>query len=509
MKITLKLLKSNKLRSLAIIILVLFIALITFSLPQLLAYLIDQMILLQSARRLLLICVVMGFLIVVKIIVSYLAQQSIAKLQRKVISPLKNDYVLTVIEVGGCNNQVMESMFAQLDGIASIVSVQTFRLFGALVVAIAALLYLLRIDQRVTLLILILIPLCLIFNSWAQRAKAKYQDKLAEEQTNSNYTFNNLLRNLDLFKMNLLDEYKFDKFKTSLEEEAKEQYKASRMPTIAETISTNFYMIIAIVSIFGYGVGVVKGNITFGHYIAAIIYIKFVFAPIKLLVANRIATTKPIASYKQITEFIESNKQVEKHKQVTFDRIVSIEFNYPKYQDKVRINFKQKLVPGQVYTIQAEAGSGKSLIIRMLLRLQPIDRGDILINNIKIEQVNQRFIWERAFYASQETNVFAGTLIDNILIGSNATSNELWHCIEEYQLHSLTADINWKRKISSPSQLSLAEQKQIQIFRLLLANKEVYVLDHIEAGLDEEWKLKLEQIIADKVENAIVIKVGS
>jgi phospholipid/cholesterol/gamma-HCH transport system ATP-binding protein len=145
---------------------------------------------------------------------------------------------------------------------------------------------------------------------------------------------------------------------------------------------------------------------------------------------------------------------------------------------------------GEVLTVLGPSGSGKSVMLKMLIGLMPIDEGSIVFDGMPIEHVNERdFVAVRRRIAY----LFQGAaLFDSLDVGENVAyglREQFWHTMTEQEIqarvhHSLDIvglpGINGMR----PSDLSGGMRKRVGLARTLALQPEVILYDEPTTGLD-------------------------
>ncbi len=507
-----EIIKENKFKSGIILVLTLVISYISYLLPIFQSHIINAILPNSQSGKLAQICLILGFLVVIQFICTYNAHVLVTRLQYSVVNKLKLEYVDTVKKMDEFSKNKwrtseLQAKFEEINKLANIMSIGMYKLVGSTLVALAALTFLFPISPVGTIVLVALMPLCYMANVWSLDAATTNIKDVAESNVTISNRFNDLVTNLSLFKLNLIDNERLRRFSIDINAITSKQIRSTKSQVLAGAVITNFHSLIAVLFYFIFGLSVMNNKLSIGEYVAAMQYVHLVYLPITLYAGVRLTINPALVSYKRTVDFINDNKVVETSNKVIFDKINTIEILRPNYQEQIISEVTSHLIPGEQLRLNAANGSGKSTLLKMLMKLYPIDSGKILINDIDISEVDQNFLWTHIHYTNQSPQIFNGTILDNATIGNRASKAEIDYYIEKYNLFYLTSNIDWNRVITSKNDLSLGEQKQIQIFRLLLANKDVYLIDELSASLDINWKEKLEQILNDKKKDSIVISI--
>lgn len=165
------------------------------------------------------------------------------------------------------------------------------------------------------------------------------------------------------------------------------------------------------------------------------------------------------------------------------------------YGDKQVIkNFNLHIEPNQTIVITGKIGSGKSSLIKSLLKFNDYS-GDIFIDNYNIKHFDPSVIRSKIIYIKQNPLTFNRTLYQNISYGNKKiTENVVKDVFEKYDLykffnHDLDSSVGKKG-----SKLSGGQKQIIFLLRVLLSEKQIILLDEPTASLDEnssEYVLKI------------------
>ncbi|GIQ63494.1 putative multidrug resistance ABC transporter ATP-binding/permease protein YheI [Paenibacillus cisolokensis] len=123
----------------------------------------------------------------------------------------------------------------------------------------------------------------------------------------------------------------------------------------------------------------------------------------------------------------ENTEPVERPGRIEFRNVT---FRYPSSSADNLTDVSFVLEPGQTLGIAGRTGSGKSTLIKQLLREYPPGQGSITISGVPIERIDMDRLKSWYGYVPQEQFLFSRTVKSNILFGSSdATDNELDHAL--------------------------------------------------------------------------------
>ena len=182
------------------------------------------------------------------------------------------------------------------------------------------------------------------------------------------------------------------------------------------------------------------------------------------------------------------------------DSIEFKNFNFS-YDDKnVLENINFKINKGETIGIVGKTGSGKTTLIKQLLRLYPVEKGSLLLDNQGIEKYYDYSVREKMGYAPQEYQLFSKTIKDNILFYRENLENNLERALI---LADIKKDIeNFKDGINTlvgenGISLSGGQKQRLGIARAILANPDILILDDSLSAVDANT----EKTIIENIKN--------
>lgn len=182
------------------------------------------------------------------------------------------------------------------------------------------------------------------------------------------------------------------------------------------------------------------------------------------------------------------------------DSIEFKNFNFL-YDDKnVLENINFKINKGETIGIVGKTGSGKTTLIKQLLRLYPVEKGSLLLDNQGIEKYYDYSVREKMGYAPQEYQLFSKTIKENILFYRENLENNLEQALI---LSDIKKDIeNFKDGINTlvgenGISLSGGQKQRLGIARAILANPDILILDDSLSAVDANT----EKTIIENIKN--------
>lgn len=173
--------------------------------------------------------------------------------------------------------------------------------------------------------------------------------------------------------------------------------------------------------------------------------------------------------------------------------ISGLAYSYESSCDGIKdINFTVK--KGEFTVITGRIGSGKTTLLKTILGLLPADEGRMYWNGKVIEDPSKFFVPPVSAYTSQVPNLFSDTVKENILLGVTENQKELNEAINSAVLERdiKVLDKGLETIIGSKGvKLSGGQMQRVAAARMFVRKAQLYVFDDISSALDVETEIKL------------------
>ena len=194
----------------------------------------------------------------------------------------------------------------------------------------------------------------------------------------------------------------------------------------------------------------------------------------------------------------------------------NIYFNYDK-NNKLFNNFNLKIPANKTVALVGSSGCGKTSLIKLLYRFYNLNSGEILIDNINIEDVAQEKLRNEMSIVPQEVILFDDTIYNNIKFANpSARKQEVLNAIKFAQLNDLIKKLpkGYNTIVGERGvKLSGGQKQRVSIARAILANKKLLVLDEATSALDSETehniKVALEKLMKNRTSIVIAHRLST
>lgn len=245
----------------------------------------------------------------------------------------------------------------------------------------------------------------------------------------------------------------------------------------------------------GYGAYLVsQGVITVGELITFNVYLGMVVWPMMAIGEMINVMQRGNASADRVRETLAEHEDVpdpekpidiEKPSNIVFD---GVSFTYPTAKQTNLVDMDIRLERGETLGIVGKTGSGKTTVVKQLLREYPLGEGNVALSDTKIQLQSKEQVRKWIGYVPQEHILFSRTVRENILFGKpEATEEELRAAIRmanfEEDLKRLPQGLETMVGEKGIS-LSGGQKQRISIARALIRNPEILILDDSLSAVD-------------------------
>ena len=269
-----------------------------------------------------------------------------------------------------------------------------------------------------------------------------------------------------------------------------------------------------------YGTELIYNNeITIGSLVAFIGYLALFYTPINQLHSVNHMLQHALASSERIFEIIDRQPDVKEipnaflpttnmRGEIEFQEVT---FAYTQNKPVIK-NLSLNISSGNKIALVGHTGSGKSTLIKLLLRFYDTDLGKITIDNHNIKELKISYLREQIGLVSQDPYLFNGTVAENILYG-NVEANH-----EQMRKAAIAAHADdfvkglpeeYDTRIGERGvKLSGGEKHRIAIARTLLKDPPILILDEATASVDTETELKIKEALSSLMARRTTILIA-
>ncbi|SEH89118.1 ATP-binding cassette, subfamily B, MsbA [Paenimyroides aquimaris] len=275
---------------------------------------------------------------------------------------------------------------------------------------------------------------------------------------------------------------------------------------------------IAVLLIYGGNLVLVEKTLDGALFLAYITLAYNILTPAKAISKATYQVKNGMAAAERVFEIIDTPnviRDTEKSIEIKgFNDKISIQnvtFSYDGERNVLK-NFNLEIPKGKMVALVGQSGSGKSTIANLLMRFYDVEKGEILIDQNNIKDLQLISLREQLGLVTQDSIMFNGSIADNVRIGKlNATDEEIVAALKianafEF-VQNLPQGINTNIG-DAGGKLSGGQKQRISIARAVLKNPPIMVLDEATSALDTESERLVQDALEKMMENRTSVVIA-
>ena len=351
----------------------------------------------------------------------------------------------------------------------------------------------------------------------------RFTNRIAERYTKIRNDIENLNANLSNSITGILTVKSFNREKKESERITLSSNEVKSANYHAIRLSAAFIPIIRIAILFGF-----TATLLIGGFLALDGEIKVATYSVMLFITQRLlwpltelgvifdSYQKAMASFRRIINLKNTTPTIDNgnEKLTSFNKkieISNLNFEYVK-NFPVLNDISIDINKGQTTAIVGSTGSGKSTLIKLILRLYDSTSGEIKFDGKNIRDLELDSLRNKIGLVSQDIFLFEGTVFENIAYGNlDAKDEEVW---EAARLSESDKFINLLPNKENTivgergQKLSGGQRQRISIARAILKNPEILILDEATSAVDNETEAAIQRSINALKEGRTVIAIA-
>ncbi len=302
-------------------------------------------------------------------------------------------------------------------------------------------------------------------------------------------------------------------FRTLLDDRIKAAIKSIRAEAKMHSMFSSFEEIgIVLVLLFG-GLTILHGRMTIGEFIAFNAYILLLLDPMIDIGNFFVVKKRSEVQIQRIEEIKNFPPDVPDEGRQAVPGEAALEcrgvgFRYAEKGSEVLKGIDLRIEPGQKIGLAGTVGSGKTTLVKLLMRVCQPTAGQILFGGTDIRQFGLDDFRHRFGYVPQDPSLFSESIRDNILFGRDIPVAELDRATDLSQLSGFLERCpgNLDQMIGERGlKLSGGEKQRIAIARALLARPRILIFDDATSNLDAQTEKDLVACLSADTEVSLVI----
>jgi ATP-binding cassette subfamily B multidrug efflux pump len=497
------------------VILTILLAVVAPVRPFLIKYTLDHYILQGQYNGLLMMTVLMLFLLVVQSIIQYshtlltntLGQSAIRDLRINVfnhITRLRLKY-FDKTPIG----QLITRTVSDLETISDIFSEGLIVIIGDILQVIAIIGVMFYADWQLTIVVLLPMPLLIMATSVFQKSIKSAFQEIRTEVSNLNTYLQEHISGVSIIQYFAREEQEYRKFK-----HINKRYRDANIRS--NWYYSIFFPVVEIISAMSLGLLVWYGaksilakplDVTPGTIAEFILYIGMLFKPIRELADKFNTLQMGMVGAERVFKVLDTDELTLNNGVYTPEKMqgeISFDKVWFAYNDEnfVLKDLTFKVKAGQTVAMVGATGAGKSSTINILNRFYEIQKGEIRIDGVKIDDYELNYLRNNIATVLQDVFLFSDTIFNNITLNNpNITMDEVVDAAQKVGAHDFIERLPGGYQynvMERGATLSAGQAQLISFIRALVYNPSILVLDEATSSVDTETEMLI-QIAIDKL----------
>ncbi|PSO94648.1 MAG: ABC transporter [Cyanobacteria bacterium QS_9_48_30] len=302
-----------------------------------------------------------------------------------------------------------------------------------------------------------------------------------------------------------------------------EAYSQSNRRAIA--LSAAFVPLIRIVILVGFtatllfgGMAVVEGSLAVGTYSVLVFLTQRLLWPLTRLGQTLDLYQRAMASTNRVMNLLNTAITIPSgHISLPVESVrgelalQNVTFAY-QGGEAVLENFSLHIPAGNTIAIVGSTGSGKSTLVKLLLRLYEVQAGKITLDGIDIRNLNVKDLRQAIGLVSQDVFLFYGSVRENIAYGSaEASFEEVVEAAQIAEAHDFILQLpqGYETIVGERGQkLSGGQRQRLAIARAILKNPPILILDEATSAVDNETEAAIQRSLERITLNRTTIAIA-
>jgi ATP-binding cassette, subfamily B, multidrug efflux pump len=381
----------------------------------------------------------------------------------------------------------VEALYEMLRGIGSLV--------GEFVPFLVALAIMLSTSVRLTLVLLLLVPVVGVATYFFRGATREIFRLVRNTVSALNQNLQENLSGMQVVQLNDRQAHNLQTYTRINQRNLDYENRSINLATAYGAFNDSLASIGLGIIIWYGGGAVVQDEMSLGGVILFTRFMNMLFTPVVMLGEQLNVLFRAMASGERIFQALDWDEQIhEPAEPLTLPprlrgkvEFRQLDFAYDPATPILK-GVSVTIQPGQKLAIVGPTGSGKSTMIRLLGRFYDFDRGMILLDDIDLNDLHSRDVRQRIGVVLQDFHIFSGTIMDNIILGnpqiSRARAVAAAKTVNAHDFIERQPEGYDTQLVERGANLSQGQRQLLAFARVLAADPEILVLDEATASID-------------------------
>ncbi len=352
-------------------------------------------------------------------------------------------------------------------------------------------------SAQLTLTVALILPVAIlfarIFGKKLRRVSTQFQDKLADATADAEET----ISAVRVIKWFSAEEIEVRRYHGAVQAAYRVALRRARLRGLLSPIVTFVALGTVALVLWQGGRQVIAGTMQMGDLVAFLLYTVTVAGAIGALSGMYAELMEALGASRRIFELLDATSELhEAEDPVSLGKVEgrvafeSVGFNYHDRAVDVLSDVDFVVEPGEVVALVGPSGAGKSTMVQLIPRFFDVASGRVLIDGVDVRDVRLRELRSHMAAVPQETQLFSGSIAENLRVGNpEASDEELYAAATSANAHDFISafpdgyeTIVGERGIK----LSGGQRQRVAIARAILKDPRILILDEATSSLDTE-----------------------
>ena len=508
------------------VLLTIFLALLSPVRPFIIGKLVGDYVRLGDEKALLVGTIVVIGLLVIESVFLIVVSYTSSDLGQRVVKDLRNKLFehitklrLKYFDQNPIGMLVTRSV-SDMETIAEIFSQGILVIIGDLLKLFGVLIFMFYINWKLTLLVLIPIPLLIVSTNIFKRAiKNSFQEVRKQVSTLNSFVQEHItgMNVVQIFSRENVEAKKFNKINLDHKRAHIKGIMAySIFFPVVETLSALSIAILVIYSVWSISYGNTDYGTITTEMMSFILYVHMLFRPIRML-ADRFNTLQMgMVSSARVFDLLDNDEiihQSEENQLNSFNGQISfknVHFSYDG-RSKVFDGLSLDVQPGETIAVVGPTGAGKTSLINLISRYYEFQEGEILLDGIDIRSISLSSLRSKVAVVLQDVFLFNTSVLENITLGKEEIElDEVIEAAKKVGVHDFISQLDRGYDFQVKERggvLSSGQRQLISFLRAYICKPDLLILDEATSSVDsgaEELIQKATKVIT-KDRTSIII----
>ena len=491
---------------------------------------VDEYITPRDYKGLIIIIVLMLSVLCFQVIFQFLFIYFTNLLGQKVVYDLRTKLFKTIINFKmsyydkSSVGRLVTRTVSDMETIASIFSQGLFMIFADLILMFSVLIVMIVLSVQLSLIILIILPFVVLATRLFQRAMKVAFNEVRNEVANLNSFVQERLSGIKEIQIFNRQKIESENFKKINERHKKAWlktvwYNSIFFPIAEISISISVGLIVWYA---GSNIVQLENFVSLGTIFLFIQLSQMLFRPLRQIADKFNTLQMGMVAAKRVFEILDSDHNISdkgtlKNEEINGDiKFEKVYFSYVK-NNNVLNDINLTIKKGEKIAIVGATGSGKSTIIKLILRLYDLENGVIKINNKNIKNFKISDLRSSISLVNQDIFLFADSIFNNItLFNEKISKKEVEEAAKNIGvlefINKLPGGLNYNVK-ERGVMLSEGQRQIISFLRAYVSKPNILILDEATSSIDSKTEELIQfatnKLIQDKTSIIIAHRLST